>query len=94
MIRTDVRETVVAVIQRVLQDSGRPVPALSDDENLTGDIGLDSLDLAVLVVGLEQELGVDPFRAGAAPVATVGSLVDLYTQHLASPSNDVEGDGA
>ena len=33
---------------------------------------------ARIVVGLEQELGVDPFRDGASPVQTFGQLVSIY----------------
>jgi acyl carrier protein len=77
---TDDRVTaaVTRVLNRVLTDSGRPARQFTDGDTLTGTIGLDSLDLAVLVVGLEQELGVDPFRSGARAVQTVGELVELY----------------
>lgn len=73
-----VQTAVAQVINRVLTDSGRPARQFQSQETLIRDIGLDSLDLAVLVVGLEQALGVDPFRAGAPPVQTFGELVELY----------------
>ena len=80
-----VGEVVAGVIRRVLTDSGRPAPPLQPEDTLTGTIGLDSLDLAVLVVGLEQALGVDQFRAGARPVQTYGALVALYEAALNQP---------
>ena len=82
MTRAVVTIKVTEVINRVLTDTGRVPREFQTEETLTGTIGLDSLDLAVLVVGLEQALGVDPFRSGAAPVATFGQLVDLYAASL------------
>ena len=81
---SSVRDAIAEVINRVLTDSGRPSRNLSDDDTLTGSIGLDSLDLAVTVVGLEQKLGVDPFRDGARAVQTFGQLVALY-ENTAGP---------
>ena len=83
----NVREAVTEVINRVLTDSGRPSCELTNDDTLIGTIGLDSLDLAVTVVGLEQKLGVDPFRDGARAVQTFGQLVDLY-ENTADPTSD------
>ena len=82
MADQDVRTTVADVINRVLSDSGRPTKEIVDDDTFTGTLALDSLDLAVMVVGLEQSLGVDPFREGAKPVANIGQLVELYEKSL------------
>jgi sugar O-acyltransferase (sialic acid O-acetyltransferase NeuD family) len=76
--RSKVRQAAETVIQRVLSESGREVKPISDDDTLSDVLHLDSLDLAVTVVGLEQELGVDPFRDGASPVQTFGQLVAVY----------------
>jgi len=77
-----VRESVAEVINGRLADSDRPQRTFSDDDALRDDLGLDSLDLAATIVGLEQALGVDPFRQGVRPVRTFGELVDLYTKAL------------
>ena len=77
-----IRATVGQVINRVLTDTGRSSREFNDDDTLTGTIGMDSLDLAVMVVGLEQSLGVDPFRTGAHPVQTFGELVALYEKTI------------
>lgn len=69
---------VAAVIDQVLRDSGRSVRAWRPEESLMGDIGLDSLDLAVVVVQLEQRVGVDPFRSGSGGVRTFGDFVARY----------------
>ena len=79
---TTVRKTLEAVINRVLTESGRAARSFSAEDTLTDTIGLDSLDLAVTVVALEQELGVDPFRSGAPVVRTFAELVRLYERAL------------
>jgi acyl carrier protein len=79
----NVSEAIAGVIQRVLQDSGRPVPHFSSDALLAETLQLDSLDLAVTVVTLERELGVDPFRQGPRPVRTFGEFVAVYEAALA-----------
>jgi acyl carrier protein len=82
MTSETVDDVASRVVNRILTDSGRPARTLRADDTLVGTVGLDSLDLAVLVVGLEQALGVDPFRAGARPVPTYGQLVELYESVL------------
>ncbi len=79
---TVVRRTIELVINRVLEESGRPRTDLEDKMLLTRDIGLDSLDLAATIVQLEQEFGIDPFRDGAAPVSSYGDLVTTYEKAL------------
>ncbi len=84
-----VRQVVVDAISRVLRDSGRAAPdPVPDSAEFATDLKLDSLDLAVLVVALEADLGVDPFRAGVAPVRTLGELVLVYENAYASKDHD------
>ena len=79
----DCKKSVCQAIERVLKESGRPVPdPITDNATLQETLKLDSLDLAVVVVALETDLGVDPFRSGAAPVQTVGQLVDIYQKAI------------
>jgi acyl carrier protein len=77
-----VRLAVTTVINRILGESGRETQTFSDEDFLTEKIGLDSLDFAVMVVGLEQSLGVDPFRVSVPTVSTFGALVALYESEL------------
>lgn len=79
-----VRDTVVAVVTKTLKDAGRPVPEIVDESTIGESLKLDSLDLAVVVVALESELNVDPFRSGAQPVQTFGDLVKLYEAAVAA----------
>lgn len=76
----DLRQTVVDTINKVRTDLGREKLELKDTDALTVEIGLDSLDLAVLVVSLEKATGVDPFRDGSASARTLGELVTVYAE--------------
>lgn len=73
-----VREQVVAAIDSILEGKGKPVRPWADSDPLLQATGMDSLDLAVLVVTLEADLGVDPFRDGRSAVRTIGELVATY----------------
>ncbi len=77
-----VRTIVQATLQRVLEDSGRARVSFEDDDLLFVEIGLDSLDLVQVVVVLEQELKVDPFRKSGSPIRTFGDLVRAYQKEL------------
>lgn len=75
-----IRETILETMAQVQADRGRMLAPPGDRDTLTGTLGFDSLDLAVVVVRLEQRLGCDPFRDGRPLVATFGELVALYEQ--------------
>lgn len=84
MAESNTRITIEKVISGVLHDAGREVPRLTDDVLLSDQLKLDSLDFAVVVVGLERELGVDPFRTAAPRILTLGELVQLYEKATSS----------
>ena len=50
------------------------------DETVLLESGLDSLGFAILVAGLEEELGYDPFSLMEEPIypRTLGEFVDIY----------------
>ena len=65
---------------RIAADKGEVLPSLTADSRfLDGDLPIDSLDLATLLVVLEQRTGQDPFREGFRQFTTVGELAALYT---------------
>lgn len=83
----DVFAAVRAAIECVYRDTARPRREVLPGSLLGADLGLDSLDLAQIVVLLERALGVDPFRDPAAggsqgPIRTVEQLVGVYTRAL------------
>lgn len=65
-------------IAQILSDNGREARTVRDADLLRETLGFDSLDLAVLVVRLEQRLGVDPFRTKRLKVRSVGDLAAAY----------------
>ena len=86
-IAAEVREAILVVYR----DTVRPPRDTPGSALLGSDLGLDSLDLAQIIVLLERSLGVDPFRdaRGSAPhppTRTVDHLVALYAATLAARS--------
>jgi acetyltransferase EpsM len=79
---SQVRDTVADVINTILRDTGRETRAFASQDILMGNIGLDSLDLAVMTVSLEQRIGKDPFRSGRGAVRSFGELVAVYEESL------------
>ena len=78
----DIPGAVTEVINGILSDTGRNTRQFNDADVLMSTIGLDSLDLAVMTISLERNLGVDPFRDGRRAVRTFGELVAVYEDAL------------
>jgi acyl carrier protein len=79
VLSMSVRAAVVSAIEDVAKEHNRELGPLTDETELTN-TGLDSLCLSVVVVRLEDRLGVDPFSTfedGEFPV-TVGDFVRMY----------------
>jgi len=74
-------ETIADTIRTILAERDDPIPALKPETPITAS-GLDSLDVASLVVRLEERLGTDPFKNGALSrfPQTLGELAELYAQ--------------
>jgi acyl carrier protein len=73
-----VKSTVTAQFQQVAAEQERKLAPLSDDLKLV-DSGLDSLSFALVVMRLEESLGVDPFEADEVQLpVTFGDFVRLY----------------
>lgn len=74
-----IQSTVEACVRRILGDriSGT---ALDVDTKLNAELGMDSLELAELVLELETDLGADPFveLVPITSVRTVGDIVRAY----------------
>ena len=75
-----IRQTIIDTMAQVQADRGQTLATPQDSDTLTRTLGFDSLDLAVIVIRLEQQLTCDPFRDGRPFVATFGELVALYEQ--------------
>jgi acyl carrier protein len=81
MTQDETFDLICLLIRDTLGDKGFPVPMITDQSNVLGDeLGMDSLDLAVLVTELETRLGFDPFAQGFIEFKTVGELAKLYAK--------------
>ena len=73
------RREVVRILTETLKAKGQAVENLGDDTRLLGgSLGIDSLDLAGLVVNLTEATGKDPFANGFIAFRTIGELARLY----------------
>lgn len=86
----NLHDTIATAIRSVLSDTGRSADVIGKESLLSGDLGLDSLDLAQTIVLLERSLGVDPFRTrpvdGSRPsLRTFGDLCSAYEVATAPP---------
>jgi len=72
---------IAQMIQSALRDKGMTAPPVSGNSVLLdSNIGIDSLDLAAIVVQLTEKTGKDPFANGFIEFQTVGELAGLYTR--------------
>jgi len=74
-----VRLRIFSAIQQIAGEQKITLPSLEDDLSLH-ETGFDSLAFAILVVRLEDDLGVDPFTIAedAGFPLTVGDFVKAY----------------
>ncbi len=75
----DLKAVIADEMQRVAREQGKPLAPLTDDLPLL-DSGLDSLGFALVVAGLEDRLGQDPFSTSEDVVfpVTFGDFVRFY----------------
>ena len=79
MSSPEILQSTITIIQRVLEDKGLPPAAVDSSTVLLGSaLGIDSLDLATIVVQLSESAGKDPFEGGFTSFRTVGELASLY----------------
>lgn len=81
MTEQAVLEHIRTIVARILTDKGQRAPDIqSSSELLGGAVGIDSLDLAMLVRELEEVVGFDPFQDGFIEFRTAGELAKLYVK--------------
>ena len=75
-----IEAAVHSSIRAILVERGEVAPDFDAATHLNAQLGLSSLDLAVLVVELEAALGLDPFAklVPVTSVRSVGDVVDAY----------------
>ncbi len=74
------RQKIIETMRSVAADSGVHLVKNMEDETLLLDSGLDSIEFAVLVARLEEELGYDPFTMMDEPFYPInfGQFLSLY----------------
>jgi acyl carrier protein len=81
--RAELRQKIEAVMRDVAAQYEKELAPHFDDETLLLDSGLDSLDYAIVVARLQNELHLDPFgklRQGSEFPKSFGEFVDAYCQ--------------
>jgi len=76
----DFSELILNTLREFLVEKALPIPTSLGLESifLQGDLPMDSLDLAVFLLILEEKTGHDPFRSGFRSFVTVSDLIDIY----------------
>ncbi len=79
----EVRGCIQKIVDGIRRQKGFPtVPLAEQTRFLDGQLGIDSLDLAVVVTELEQTTRKDPFKHGFRNFRTVGELARIYADDL------------
>jgi len=83
MDKKGILEKIGASVRRKLEGKGDPAcaefPEIGPETVLLGgDLPIDSLDLAALVVELQSATGKDPFSRGIVDFRTAGELAGLF----------------
>lgn len=81
----DVIQQIISVMRQVASESGKELGEDFGDQTVLLQSTLDSLDFAIVVARLEDELGSDPFAVMDEPVypQTLADFVAIYEKHFA-----------
>lgn len=79
---TQVIDLIISETQKLITSKGVSCPVIKAESNFLKDLPMDSLDLATLIVALEDSTHIDPFRGGFKSFYTVAELAALYEHAL------------
>jgi acyl carrier protein len=88
-VRTAELEEILAVIERIVRDELDGAAEVRPEQELIGDLGLDSLGRLTLAVGLEDHFHVALAWSGDGSVRTVLDLAQLVLAERARAAGDV-----
>jgi acyl carrier protein len=75
----DVYAMITKSVSERIKEKGLPVPELkAETRMLGGELPLDSLDVATILIEMQDQLGEDPFASGFVEFRTIGELASLY----------------
>jgi len=80
---SDAENTILDQIRRIARDELRREREISPDDDLTRDLGLDSLERIQLAVAIEDQFRVALLQPDAARARTIGELVRLVVDAMA-----------
>jgi acyl carrier protein len=81
MTVNEARDLIESILNRILAQKGLEKIRVRDDMRfLDSDIQIDSIDLAVLLTGMEEATKKDPFKTGFRNFRTVGELARMYVE--------------
>jgi acyl carrier protein len=81
----EIETAIHTCICQLLAERGELAPRLEPSTRLNAELGLSSMDLALLVVEIEATLGLDPF-ASLVPVTSVRSVGDVVAAYRLAAS--------
>lgn len=92
LTRGRVEETVNATIESVMAARGLDPGGIKPLAKLSETLGLRSMDLAQIVLTLEDDLNTDPFQAiPITSIRTVGDLTQAYLVSLGLSEGELPG---
>ena len=84
-LNSKLSDLILDSLRDYLTEKNLPVPVNLGPGSvfLQGDLSMDSLDLAVFLLILEEKTGHDPFRSGFRSFVSVADLTAIYASHSA-----------
>lgn len=76
-------DTTEERVKRVVNDVlGIPADEIQSDKGFVEDLGADSLDRVEIIMGIEDEFGVEISDEDAEPMHKVGDVIAYLDKHL------------
>jgi len=92
LTQAKVEETVKATVAAIMASRDLDPGAIAPLAKLSETLGLRSMDLAQIVLTLEDELNTDPFQAiPITSIRTVGDLTQAYLVSLGLADSELPG---
>ncbi|WP_413736082.1 hypothetical protein [Shewanella sp. BJSY2023SW005] len=73
-----IADIIMNETRQLIENKGETCPDFDLSAKFLSDLPMDSLDLATLIVSLELNTGIDPFRDGFKQFHSVAELIALY----------------
>ena len=80
MSRNEIKEKLVDVMQMAMPNANFDTESLSDDADLTVDVGLSSVGVLYVVIAIEEFFGVRFDNVGFGDFKTIGDVLDYIEE--------------